>query len=72
MKKWILFSGIMLSVSACSLDDDGDGRQKANRDGVFAATFAQAFNQEPNDEPIDVNGVKPETLDQQSYDGFVK
>ena len=72
MKKWILFGVLTANISACSLDDDGDGRQQANRDGVFAATFAQAFNQQPNDEPIDVNGIKPETLDQQSYDGFIK
>lgn len=72
MKRRIITCAALLSLGACSLDDDGDGRQTANRDGVFAATFAQAFAQAPNDEPVPVNDIAPETLDQQSYDGFIK
>ena len=72
MKKRLVIAIVAAAVSACSLDDDGDRPAQAKRDGVFAVTFAQAFSQEPNDAPVEVNDTKPETLDKQSFDGFIR
>ena len=57
--KLIAAFAALLALAACGDDGDNDRAD----DTPFGSTFEQAFDQDPNDEPIEIEGDAGLTVD---------